>query len=227
MLAIRTRSEIAHGFIADLTIAGANCQASGNDIADLTLAVKNQTKDRLKFEMYLKYFGDSNEIQYRIPPNVVYEPLGDGSTTAANSDLKSTVVAYIVEMVYSSFQVHLLHKSGAPKRRRSESWLLGGRLGPRMSPMHGGNLITLDFLCLLTLKDNTYFVYRDDNGIRLGALSQEVVTMPPSSWTPFRRIWLQLQARWLAASRLQPVDSQRFRGPSLEVESGLSCSTRH
>ena len=35
-------SETAQGFTADLTIAGANCQAFGNDVADLTLAVEYQ-----------------------------------------------------------------------------------------------------------------------------------------------------------------------------------------
>lgn len=39
--------DTGHGFTADLTIAGANCQAFGNDIADLVLEVQYQAKERL------------------------------------------------------------------------------------------------------------------------------------------------------------------------------------
>ena len=36
-----------HGFTAELTIAGAHCQAFGNDIDNLILEVQYQTKERL------------------------------------------------------------------------------------------------------------------------------------------------------------------------------------
>lgn len=76
------------GFTADLTIAGSNCQAFGNDIADLLLEVQYQTKDRLNVKMYPKYLSDSNHTEYVLSPDLVPAPGGDGSTTEDSSDLK-------------------------------------------------------------------------------------------------------------------------------------------
>ncbi|KAK4627842.1 Alpha-glucosidase [Fulvia fulva] len=41
------QEDTAQGFTAHLTIAGANCQAYGNDISDLLLEVQYQTMNRL------------------------------------------------------------------------------------------------------------------------------------------------------------------------------------
>jgi len=78
------------GFTADLTIAGANCQAYGNDIADLTLEVQYQTKERLNVKIYPKYISAENSTEYILPSSVVPAPTGDGQTTAQNSDLTLT-----------------------------------------------------------------------------------------------------------------------------------------
>jgi alpha-glucosidase len=70
-----------------LAIAGANCQAYGNDIADLTLEVSYQAKSRLNVRIYPKYLGPQNTTQYLIPDDIVLQPGPDGETTEATSDL--------------------------------------------------------------------------------------------------------------------------------------------
>ena len=76
-----------HGFTADLTIAGANCQAFGNDIADLTLEVSYQVKERLNVRIYPKYIVSANSTQYILPAHLVDQPEWDGKTNAKSSDL--------------------------------------------------------------------------------------------------------------------------------------------
>lgn len=76
------------GFTADLTIAGTNCQAFGNDIADLTLEVSYQSQERLNVRIYPKHLVPENTTQYILPASLVLQPEGDGQTTAATSDLK-------------------------------------------------------------------------------------------------------------------------------------------
>lgn len=76
------------GFTAELTIAGANCQAFGNDVADLTLEVSYQAKGRLNVRIYPKYIAPQNSTQYILPANLVEQPTADGKTTEASSDLK-------------------------------------------------------------------------------------------------------------------------------------------
>jgi alpha-glucosidase len=77
-----------NGLTADLVIAGPNCQAFGNDIADLTLEVQYQTKERLNVRIYPKYLSDSNETRYLLSPDLVPQPEADGRTGADSSDLK-------------------------------------------------------------------------------------------------------------------------------------------
>ncbi|ORY16006.1 glycosyl hydrolases family 31-domain-containing protein [Clohesyomyces aquaticus] len=77
-----------HGFAADLTIAGANCQAFGNDIADLALEVGYQTKERLNVRIYPKDIAPANSSWFILPPHLVDQPEWDGKTTANSSDLK-------------------------------------------------------------------------------------------------------------------------------------------
>ncbi|CAN9381530.1 unnamed protein product [Alternaria alternata] len=76
-----------HGFTADLTIAGANCQAFGNDIADLTLEVSYQAKERLNVRIYPKHIAPANSTQYILPASLVDQPEWDGKTTLNSSDL--------------------------------------------------------------------------------------------------------------------------------------------
>lgn len=80
-------AENDHGFTADLTIAGANCQAFGNDVADLTLEVSYQTKERLNVRVYPRYLAPENSTQYILPDKLVDQPDWDGKTNANNSDL--------------------------------------------------------------------------------------------------------------------------------------------
>lgn len=77
-----------HGFSADLTIAGENCQAFGNDIAELILDVQYQTKERLNVKIYPRYLSNPNTTRYILQPTIVREPQWDGSTTAEGSDLR-------------------------------------------------------------------------------------------------------------------------------------------
>lgn len=76
-----------HGFTADLTIAGANCQAFGNDIADLTLEVSYQAKERLNVRIYPKHIAPANSTQYILPASLVDQPEWDGKTILNSSDL--------------------------------------------------------------------------------------------------------------------------------------------
>ena len=80
-------AEKDHGFTVDLTIAGANCQAFGNDIADLTLEVSYQTKERLNVRIYPKNIAPANSTQYMLPADLVGQPDWDGKTNANCSDL--------------------------------------------------------------------------------------------------------------------------------------------
>ncbi|KAK0880551.1 hypothetical protein LTR87_005673 [Friedmanniomyces endolithicus] len=78
------------GFTADLTLAGAHCQAYGNDINDLTLEVQYQSKDRLNVKIYPKHITPENSTQYILPSSLVMQPEWDGKTTAGDSDLALT-----------------------------------------------------------------------------------------------------------------------------------------
>lgn len=81
-------AENGHGFTADLTIAGNNCQAYGNDIADLTLEVSYQAKERLNVRIYPKHIAPANSSWYILPAHIVEQPEWDAKTTANTSDLK-------------------------------------------------------------------------------------------------------------------------------------------
>lgn len=81
-------SQTSSGFTAALTIAGANCQAFGNDIADLVLEVNYQVKERLNVRIYPKYIGGANSSWFILPADLVDQPGSDGKTTANSSDLK-------------------------------------------------------------------------------------------------------------------------------------------
>ncbi|KAK5144273.1 hypothetical protein LTR04_001631, partial [Oleoguttula sp. CCFEE 6159] len=80
--------QTSQGFTADLTLAGAPCNAYGNDIVDLTLAVEYQAKERLSVKIFPKHLVASNYSQYILPSFLTPEPSADGSTTAATSHLK-------------------------------------------------------------------------------------------------------------------------------------------
>ncbi|KAH7130041.1 glycosyl hydrolases family 31-domain-containing protein [Dendryphion nanum] len=73
--------------MADLDIAGSNCQAYGNDIATLILEVQYQEKERLNVRIYPKNVSPKNRTQYILPAHIVDQPTWDGKTTADTSDL--------------------------------------------------------------------------------------------------------------------------------------------
>lgn len=77
-----------HGFTADLTIAGNNCQAYGNDIADLTLEVSYQAKERLNVRIHPKHIAAANIFWFILPAHIVDQSEWDEKTTADTSDLK-------------------------------------------------------------------------------------------------------------------------------------------
>ena len=77
-----------HGFVAELNIAGQNCQAFGNDIANLVVEVQYQAKERLNVRIYPKHIDPQNSTQYILPAHIVDQPSWDGKTTANSSDLK-------------------------------------------------------------------------------------------------------------------------------------------
>ena len=83
-------TETTSGFAADLTIAGPNCQAFGNDIADLALVIQFQTPERLNVKIYPKYIVTSNSTRYILPSSIVPAPGWDGQTSVGDSDLKIT-----------------------------------------------------------------------------------------------------------------------------------------
>ncbi|GAB7358215.1 hypothetical protein MBLNU230_g0367t1 [Neophaeotheca triangularis] len=83
-------ADTAQGFTADLTMAGAACQAFGNDIADLVLNVEYQTRDRLNVQIYPRNVAPSNYTQFILDHSLVYAPTADGCTTAAEHDLTFT-----------------------------------------------------------------------------------------------------------------------------------------
>lgn len=76
------------GFTADLSLAGENCQAFGNDIESLQLEVHYQTRDRLNVKIYPRYLEDSNRTQYILPFEIVPVPASDNSTSESTSNLK-------------------------------------------------------------------------------------------------------------------------------------------
>lgn len=81
-------AQTSNGFTADLTIAGSNCQAFGNDISDLVLEVQYQTKERLNVKIYPANIAPSESSWYILPTSIVPAPEWDGVTTSDTSDLK-------------------------------------------------------------------------------------------------------------------------------------------
>lgn len=83
--------ESDHGLTADLTITGPNCQAFGNDVADLKLEVQYQAKSRLNVKIYPAFLSEGpggNQTQYILDPAIVPAPEWDGTTTQQTSDLR-------------------------------------------------------------------------------------------------------------------------------------------
>ena len=80
----------AHGYAADLTLAGDACNVYGNDIIDLSLVVEYQSKERLSVKILPRYLVVSNTSQYILPAYLTGLPGVDEGTTLTDNDLNFT-----------------------------------------------------------------------------------------------------------------------------------------
>ncbi|KAK7031219.1 hypothetical protein VNI00_013635 [Paramarasmius palmivorus] len=75
-------SETATGFTAQLSLAGAPCNAFGSDLPNLTIEVAYESISRLHVNIY-----DSEEKQYTIPESVISRPPAPSDSFKESSDL--------------------------------------------------------------------------------------------------------------------------------------------
>ena len=76
-----------NGLTATLTLAGAPCNAYGNDIESLNLTVEYQANDRLAVNIKPTYLDSSNSSYYVIPDYLVPQPRGGGPNSTAATDI--------------------------------------------------------------------------------------------------------------------------------------------
>ncbi|KAJ7732476.1 glycoside hydrolase family 31 protein [Mycena maculata] len=75
-------SKTTDGLTAQLTLAGAECNAFGQDVIDLTIHVAYQTQSRLHVHIF-----DTAKSQFTVPENIFTRPNASRSSNAQNSDL--------------------------------------------------------------------------------------------------------------------------------------------
>ncbi|KAK7054983.1 hypothetical protein VNI00_003446 [Paramarasmius palmivorus] len=75
-------SETATGFTAQLSLAGAPCNAFGTDVPSLTIEVAYESISRLRVNIY-----DSDEKQYTIPESIISRPPAPSDSFKESSDL--------------------------------------------------------------------------------------------------------------------------------------------
>lgn len=80
----------AHGYTADLILAGKPCNAYGNDIADLSLVVEYQNQQRLNVRIVPRYLNPANSSQYILPEFLTGLPSIDEGASLAGNDLNFT-----------------------------------------------------------------------------------------------------------------------------------------
>lgn len=80
----------ANGFTANLDIAGPPCNVYGNDIANLTLVVEYQAKDRVNVRIQPRYIGTENETWFILPQEIIPHPGVEHGYGASGSDLEVT-----------------------------------------------------------------------------------------------------------------------------------------
>ena len=80
----------AHGYAADLTLAGKPCNLYGNDVADLSLIVEYQSKQRLSVKILPRYLVVSITSQYILPAYLTGLPSVENGTTLVDNDLSLT-----------------------------------------------------------------------------------------------------------------------------------------
>lgn len=76
----------AHGFTADLSLAGPACNVYGTDIDALSLVVEYQASDRLHVEILPKYIGPENYTWFVLPEELVPRPTADQGAKSDGSD---------------------------------------------------------------------------------------------------------------------------------------------
>lgn len=78
------------GLTADLTLAGPACNVYGNDVADLSLKVQYQSKERLAVSIYPKYLQPNNQSLYLLSDTLTPQPLAEPGASKNSSDLLFT-----------------------------------------------------------------------------------------------------------------------------------------
>ena len=76
------------GLTADLTLAGDPCNVYGFDIADLTLTVEYQSKERLAVRIFPAHLAAENLSLYILDPELVTQPGINEGCTKMGSDLR-------------------------------------------------------------------------------------------------------------------------------------------
>jgi alpha-glucosidase len=79
--------ETSDGLIADLTLAGNECNVYGNDISELVLSVEYQSKERLSVQITPKHLVPSNESLYILSPELTPKPMVVEGSSKNSSDL--------------------------------------------------------------------------------------------------------------------------------------------
>ncbi|KAJ6607818.1 glycosyl hydrolases family 31-domain-containing protein [Mycena sp. CBHHK59/15] len=79
---LQSLSETKNGLTAKLNLAGAECNAFGKDVANLTIQVTYETESRLHVNIF-----DTANSQFTIPESVFVRPNASGSNNARKSDL--------------------------------------------------------------------------------------------------------------------------------------------
>lgn len=79
--------ETSTGVTADLILAGAACNAYGNDIQQLVLTVQYQSKQRLNVNIKPKYIAPNNQSYYVLSEDLTPLPKAESGASKAGSDL--------------------------------------------------------------------------------------------------------------------------------------------
>ncbi|KAF4311465.1 Glycoside hydrolase family 31 [Botryosphaeria dothidea] len=119
---------------ADLSLAGAACNAYGEDLSDLKLSVEYQTANRLHVQIY-----DAAENVYQVPEAVLPRPTaGNGSVSAASAAIQFKWVAepFSFSVVRSATNETLFDTADSPLIFESQYWRLRTKL-PREPNIYG------------------------------------------------------------------------------------------
>ena len=82
--------DTAHGFTADLSLAGQPCNAYGNDIVNLFLTVEYQSQQRLNVKIVPLYLAPANTSEYILPAFLTGLPGIEEGASLTSNDLNLT-----------------------------------------------------------------------------------------------------------------------------------------